>query len=327
MEQQGITPKDSQVVITLPDFVIVGAARAGTTALAAALQRHPQVCFSKVKETNYFTPPEFGLNGLGDRHNILTEFPLLSNGTLGQIQAGAGLVRSRQLYEQMFAHRTPGQRCGEASPSYLYYHDHAAPALYAANPHCKIVVILRERVQRALSQYKVMVTWGREFMQLKAALGNEDVRLAAGCEHFWQYTSLSLYGPGLASFLAVFPREQILLLDFDAYVRQPEDALRKVARFLDIAPDEFYLTKDNDSLARLSRPRLHFNRLSQRYGGGLRERLLARVGGVLNQLEKRQLIPAMRLDERSFPDSVLAQFHADEAMVAELLARYQLEIA
>lgn len=107
---------------TLPDFVIACAGRAGTTSLAAALERHAAACFSRIKGTNYFTPPDFGLTGLGDRQFIYTVLPIKMDGDFGRMEAGAALIRSRVLYEAMFAHRADGQLCGEASPAYLYYH-------------------------------------------------------------------------------------------------------------------------------------------------------------------------------------------------------------
>lgn len=315
---------ESRNVNALPDFVIVGAARAGTTSFAAALERHPEVCFSKVKETNYFTPPEFGLKGHGDRQFILTEFPLLNDGRIGEMRAGAVLVRSREIYAKLFAHRSEQQICGEASPSYCYYHVHAARELAVANPHCKIVIILRDRVQRTLSQYKVMVTWKREFLPFKEALKAEGERKLMNWEHIWQYADLSLYAPALASFLAAFPPEQLLILRFEDYVRHPDLALEKVATFLGITQEGLFLTKDNDSLAHISTLRLQHNRLAQTWTTGIKRRLLSKAERLLTRTEKARLLPFHRLDESSFPPKVLAQFEEDELQVAELLAQYGL---
>jgi hypothetical protein len=307
-----------------PDFVIIGAARAGTTSLAAALERHTEVCFSRIKETNYFTPPDFGLAGPGDQQFIHTVLPIQMDGDFGRMQAGATLIRSRVLYEAMFAHRVDGQLCGEASPAYLFYHVHAARELAVANPHCKIVIILRDRVQRTLSQYKVMVTWKREFLSFKEALKAEGERKLMNWEYAWQYTDLSLYAPALASFLAAFPPEQLLILRFEDYVRHPDVALEQVATFLGITQEGLFLTKDNDSLAHISTLRLQHNRLAQTWTTGIKRRLLSKAERLLTHTEKARLLPFHRLDESSFPPKVLAQFEEDEVQVAELLAQYGL---
>lgn len=308
----------------LPDFVIVGAARAGTTALAAALQRHPQICFSKIKETNYFTPPGFGLEGPGDRQFIFTEAQVREAANLDEISVDAALVRSRASYEKLFGHCSAQQLRGEASPGYFYYHAHAAAALAAANPQCRIVIVLRDRVQRALSQYKVMVSWKREFLPLKDALNAEAKRKLLNWEHIWQYSGLSLYAPALKSFFAVFPPQQFLILRFEELVREPDAALAQVAAFLDIAPEGLVLTKENDSLARISALRLQLNRRITTATSDIQRRVLYKAGGMLTRLEKAGLVPLIPLDERSFPPAMLADFKQDEMQANELLAQYRL---
>lgn len=307
----------------LPDFVIVGAARAGTTALAAALQRHPQICFSKIKETNYFTPPDFGLEGPGDQQFIFSEAQVREAVHLDEISADAALVRSRASYEKLFGHCSAQRLRGEASPGYFYYHAHAAAALAAANPQCRIVIVLRDRVQRTLSQYKVMVSWKREFLPLKDALHAEAKRKLLNWEYAWQYSGLSLYAPALASFFAVFPPQQCLILRFEEFVRQPDAALAQLAAFLSIAPEGLVLTKENDSLARISAFRLQLNRRISTARSDIERRVLCRAGGMLTRLEKVGLVPLMPLDERSFSPAMLANFKQDEMQANELLARYR----
>ncbi|GGQ17402.1 hypothetical protein [Streptosporangium pseudovulgare] len=111
----------------LPDFLIAGAPKAGTTALHAALQRHPELYLSPVKEPKFF----------------LTDGPPPARGGPGDVQTYREHVWRREDYEALFAAAPPGTRRGEATPFYLY--DRAAHRrIRDAVPHVRFVVVLRD---------------------------------------------------------------------------------------------------------------------------------------------------------------------------------------
>src|SRR3954449_9707830 len=89
--------------MALPDFLLLGAPKAGTTALHVALARHPELCMSHVKEPKHF----------------LTDGPPPTGGGPGDAKTFAEYIWRREDYEALWAHGEPGQRCGESTTLYL----------------------------------------------------------------------------------------------------------------------------------------------------------------------------------------------------------------
>src|SRR5690348_8390944 len=122
--------------MALPDFLIAGVPKAGTTALHAALTRHPDLFLPRVKEPKFF----------------LTDGPPPTSGGPGDVQTYQEHVWRRDRYEALFAPAPPHARTGEATPFYLYdrgAHDRIAKLL----PDVRIVVLLRDPVDRAHSNW------------------------------------------------------------------------------------------------------------------------------------------------------------------------------
>ncbi|HYF40037.1 MAG TPA: sulfotransferase, partial [Gemmatimonadales bacterium] len=120
----------------LPNFIVIGAAKAGTTALYWYLAEHPQIFMSPVKETNYFAY-EVDASGqlvYGDPEDH--QFP----------------IRTRAEYEALFAEAGPASAVGEASPIYLEC-PQAAGRIQSAIPGALLVCCLRHPVDRAYSDY------------------------------------------------------------------------------------------------------------------------------------------------------------------------------
>ena len=124
MPWQRKTVRKSQPV----DVFIVGAAKAGTTALHTALDKHPLMFMSAVKEPNYFSAAELQLEE-----------------TLNK----SGLITTDAEYRKLFSGAAPQQLLGEASVSYLAYPS-SAERIFAYNPDAKIIISLREPVSRAI---------------------------------------------------------------------------------------------------------------------------------------------------------------------------------
>src|SRR3954447_2710817 len=154
----------------LPSFLILGAAKAGTTALYHYLRQHPEVCMSEIKETNFFAlmgrPLDF--RGPGDDEHI-NRFS----------------ATTWRDYHSRFPDRTDARAVGEASPLYLYSPD--APGRIARwLPKAKLVVIRRARVARAYSAFLHLVRDRRETVtDFGEALRREKSRIADHWEHIW----------------------------------------------------------------------------------------------------------------------------------------------
>jgi hypothetical protein len=207
----------------MPDFIIVGAPKAGTTALHAALALHPDLYMSPVKEPKFFLcdgrrPPRSRNRGPGDAHSARE------------------WIWRRERYEALFAGAPPGALRGETTTLYLYdrqAHDRIAHAV----PHARLIAVLRDPVDRAHSNWMHLWSDGLEpLSDFRAACEAEDARVRAGWAPFWHYRRLGRYGEQLAHLLERFPREQLHVLRYRDLADTPTAALDGVCRFLGVAP-------------------------------------------------------------------------------------------
>ena len=205
----------------MPNFLIVGGAKAGTTALHAYLEQHPRIYMSPVKETNFFALEGRPLNftGPGD-DDAINDFS----------------ITSLEAYQAQFEGVTNEKAVGEASPLYLY--DPQAPGRIAHYlPDAKIVVILRHPVERAYASFLHLVRDEREpFRDFARALEEEDERVAAGYEHIWHYRRLGFYAEQLSRYYERFPAEQIKVYLQDDLKRDAGALFRDLFAFLEVDP-------------------------------------------------------------------------------------------
>jgi hypothetical protein len=208
---------------SLPQFVIAGAPKAGTTALHAALATHPQLYLSPVKEPKYYLtdgrpPPRATQRGPGDAHSAQE------------------WIWRRDRYLALFAGAPAGAVRGESTPFYLY--DRAAHARLAADvPDVKVIVVVRDPVDRAWSNWVHLRSDGLEpEPDFAAAVRAEERRVAAGWAPFWHYRGLGRYGEQLRDLHRHVPPERVLLLRYRQLVDTPRDTLDRVSDFLGVAP-------------------------------------------------------------------------------------------
>lgn len=201
----------------LPDFVIVGAARCGTTSLYAYLREHPEVFMSPEKETDYFS--------LGDL-------------PADDVPPNASAYRARTLadYERLFAGAGGARAVGEASPTYLFY-SRSAQRMQRLLPDAKVICVLRDPVERAYSHFALARKMGFEITEdFEAAVALEDERWASDRSMRFTYTRASLYHDGLREFWWRFPRARILVLPFDQLAADPAGTMRTVYEFVGVDP-------------------------------------------------------------------------------------------
>jgi hypothetical protein len=202
----------------LPDFFVIGAPKAGTTALHVALARHPQLYMSRVKEPKHFLsdgPPPLGA-GPGDAKTAREQ------------------VWRRSDYEALFAAAPEGTLRGESTPFYLY--DQAAQRRIAdAVPGARMIALLRDPVDRAHSNWTHLWSAGLEPEgDFLTACGLEDHRAARGWATFWRYLALGRYGEQLQRLYDTVPREQVLLLRYRDLRETPVPTLDVIFDFLGV---------------------------------------------------------------------------------------------
>ena len=205
--------------MALPDFLVTGVPKAGTTALHAALCRHPALYLSPIKEPKFFLndgPPPTKGGGPGD---ILTY---------------REHIWQRDRYEALFEAAPLGTLRGESTPLYLY--DRAAlRRIRDLIPAVKLIVVLRDPVERAHSNWTHLWSAGLEpEPDFVRACAEEERRIAAGWASFWHYTGLGMYGSQLDYAFSLFPREQVLVLRYRRLVDEPAVTLDRICAFLGV---------------------------------------------------------------------------------------------
>ncbi len=208
----------------LPDFLVIGAQKSGTTALYAYLRWHPQITGPAWKEVSYF-----------DRHY------------------GRGVSWYRgQFPSRPWLWLTGGRSgrtklVGEASPSYVL-HPHAPDRVRSLLPDARLIVLLRNPVDRAYSHYNHEVALGREPLSFEEAIEQEPARTDGEAERlgdtsyfshaWWNYTYLARgrYAEQLERWLTCFPREQLLVLASEELRHDAAAAYGRVLEHLGAPP-------------------------------------------------------------------------------------------
>jgi len=187
-----------------PDFFLVGAMKAGTTAVHSFMQQHDRIFAPKFKEPFYF---------LGSEE---TE------------HVPPGLrVATREAYLSLYADAKPSQKKGDFSAVYLWS-SHAAKLIHDCNPNAKIIIILRNPIERAYSHYSSHVRDGIDTRTFRQAIEEEFEALKRGPVHIPQYISCGLYGTQLRRYLEHFEREDVLVTFFDELTNEPMPVLEKM---------------------------------------------------------------------------------------------------
>lgn len=185
----------------LPDYLIIGTQKGGTTSLYNYLVQHPRVAEARIKEVHYF-----------DKKYAYGE----------------------RWYRSNFALRSTGSINGEATPYYLY-HPLAAERVAKDLPQVKLIVMLRNPVTRAYSSYQHQLRAGREELTFEQALQREDERLAGEEQRLidepgyhsyahrkYSYRSRGIYVLQMRRWLEHFPRQQMLVMQSEDFYADPQ---------------------------------------------------------------------------------------------------------
>jgi hypothetical protein len=215
--------------LPLPNFLIVGAARSGTTTLYSYLQAHPEVYLpaSKRPEPHFF---------------------------LKDWEYGMGI----DYYARKYFSAWRGQRAlGEASASYLCY-DWVADRILRHLPGVKLIATLRNPIERAHSNYWHTIKSGLESCSFEEAVRTERQRLAEIVDPFWRavrpyaYVERGFYYRHLSDYLLRFPRSQMHIVLFEDLLRSPGQVLRGILEFLEVDPE--FVPADLDRILNQSTP-------------------------------------------------------------------------
>ena len=199
----GIRRMGVSVSVKQPEFIVIGSQKAGTSSLFVGLNRHPQVYMAPEKELNYFYDDSLFIQG-------------------------------PHRYAEFFKDAPEDSICGEASPGYIC-HPRSPGRIHRQIPNVKLIVTLRDPVERAYSQYwdnRRQLAEGRTFGALldgpQHQVFNPDRK---------NYFTRGLYSVYLERYLALFPREQLLIIQFDELKTDPDQVYRRCFEFIGVDPD------------------------------------------------------------------------------------------
>ncbi len=266
--------------------ICVGSQKSGTTSLYEAMRQHPNVCVTKKKETGFFYNDDIYCKG----YNWFLEnnFPAYCGDNI--------------LFE--------------ADPNYMYF-NRCIKRIHECNPETMIIVMLRNPVDRAFSQYLMMKKWALENLSFQEACEAETERISLG---EWQqthfgYVDRSRYSGQIENVLNIFPREQVCFILFEEFVRAQRPILLKIQEWLKLPV--INLKEKTENVASAPRSQLLTKILHQPKYKTLRKV----VGKILGGNKKINYMVGERLEKfNQVPHGQLKQPKLDEQIRRDLLS-------
>ena len=212
-----------------PNFFIIGAARAGTTTLYEYLRRAPQVYLPSIKEPRYFLARS------------------INDDIYGRVAIG-----STENYLRLFANNSDATAIGEGTPEYLY-HDSAAHKIREKVPHAKIIITLRNPINRAFSHYLLLKTllnikYSFDHM-LKSEWANRKYHLGTSLRSPG-IIECGFYSHGVSKYLELFGSDRIKIIIFEEWTKDTLNTINEIVEFLGVNynfDDSITTRKDNAS--------------------------------------------------------------------------------
>ena len=202
------------------DFVIAGAQKSGTTALHYYLQKHPQITLGDQQELHFFDNDEL-FAGPVDDELLHRHFPPLNKGVIA----------------------------GDCTPSYLY-HEPAMERICNYNSQIKLIILLRNPVERAFAHWNMQRFKGRESLGFLEAVQAESDRMKEASTPVDRrriaYLDRGRYSEQLERVFKFFPREQVKLIKFEDFRENNRHALNSIFDFLGVKPLRAIRSKDRN---------------------------------------------------------------------------------
>lgn len=204
--------------MTMPNFLIIGAAKSGTTSIFYYLQQHPEIYLSPQKETNFFA-----------YEGRIPDYRWWGNPPTRILES----ITDIQMYQKEFV-GVKEKAIGEASILYLY-HPRAPERIFDYIPDVRIITILRNPVERAYSSYLNLRRDGREphkvFLE---ALRDEGNRIKSNWAWDYYYQEFGKYHQQLLRYFNLFPESNIKVYLYDDLVSNHQALIKDIFNFLSV---------------------------------------------------------------------------------------------
>jgi Sulfotransferase domain len=225
------------------NLFIVGAAKSGTTSLCDWLDMHADVAMCRVKEPNFFAT-----------HALHFSEALTPPEPHKKYQYK--IIKDKALYESLFGDVSNKRVIAEGSVNYLNNID-TPNKLYNYNPDAKIIILLRNPVERAYSHYIMFYNTGAESeTNFLTALEKDQFRSP---DKKLNYIEIGYYYKWIQNYLKYFPKQQILLLSFHELQENSREVLNRICQFAEIGSSSVSFPKSN-----VATPTYAFQRLGRR---------------------------------------------------------------
>jgi len=218
----------------IPNFFLVGAAKAGTTSVYNYLSQHPEVYLSPVKEPNHFctdVDPTKLRQQAKERIAAQDLEGFLNSGMNGTLHRA--YITNRQQYLSLFSKVKSEKAIGEASVSYLYSST-ASEEIFKFNPAAKIIIVLRNPTKRAYSHYLMDRKLAFTELNFEHAFKADQLSSNKGWGATSLYYELGLYYEQVQRYLKYFPKEQVLILLHDDLISSPNLIVNQIFEFLGV---------------------------------------------------------------------------------------------
>ncbi|OSS38180.1 Sulfotransferase [Christiangramia flava JLT2011] len=199
-----------------PNFLIVGAAKAGTTSLAKYLNDHPDIYIPDKKELRFFISELI--------KDISPDDPLRK-------RIFEQSILDEKEYFENFEREEKVK--GEASVHYLYHHSSAIPKIKSyLGDEVSIIIILRNPIKRLKSNYDFLYNF--HYNPLRKELANEINYFTQNFNSFWYYKELGLYYEQVKAYKENFSKVEVLI--FEDFIKNPQLIMTNLFRFLQVEP-------------------------------------------------------------------------------------------
>ena len=201
------------------DFIVAGAQKSGTTALHYFLAKHPNITMGDQQEIHFFDE-DATFAAAVDYEQLHKHYPLV----------------------------TPSTIAGDCTPSYIYYQP-AAERIWKYNPKIKLLILLRNPVERAFAHWNMQRFKGREPLDFFDAVREEKTRIAGAPPteaRRFAYVDRGFYAQQLERLFRFFPRDQVRVVKFDEFNDKQRETLASVFSFLGLEPLRSVRRKDRN---------------------------------------------------------------------------------
>lgn len=292
----------------LPSFFLIGAMKAGTTALDAYLSQHPQIYMCPVKDGRFFWT---------DGENA----PRFSDPFADQFRNGG--ILGFENYRSLFVVARSDQILGESTALYLSS-PFAGQRIKERVPNAKIIILLRQPATRSYAHYLQAVRNGMEHLDFVSALEAESWRIESGWGPTYHYIKRSFYVPQVNEYIKLFGADNIAFFLQEDLHRQPERTIHAICEFIGAAkPDhlDFSVRHNVTRSPRYRRLSWLINRPDNLAIKALRDHLPAGIRKTLGAWNRNLLLADPPALERKLYDSLTDLFSQDILALEQIIHR------